>query len=848
MTASCPKKMNDRDMKGEESMKQVVIIGGGVAGLSAARVLENHGAFVHLVEKEKRLGGKAFEWPCMATDECQNCGACLSGKLVDEVEHLRNAQIYLDTEISETTRDDKKLQITLTGSRPESIKADAILLATGFEPFDPAAVASLKYAKDDRVITTRDLNRIIKDEGLSNLFNRLEAPRIAFVQCIGSRNREQGRDYCSQVCCKVAIRQANRILDQYPNADISIFSMDLQIIGKEFRTQFSRLQDRVKLIQGVPAEILTDHDPERLTIVQEDEQSGKRMAHHFDLVILSVGMVPPPGSQELFGLLGIKADPWGFLHKEVESLVAGIYSAGAAKEPMDILSSKQSGILAAHSMAQDLGLLPDPGPWPSIAILGNGAEGVKIAQAMVSRGYEVKFLDSGSREMEKKGKLEYFPHCKILKVTGTLGNFEITLNSNNQTRSISADTLIVATVVRHEPKRIEGLENESQRMMGLAQFEDELSHSHEKMPGRITFLLDHLIEEWKDNARRVILLASNLAEQGKEVFIIMNKMLVNGLEGQQIYDNARKQGVKCLRISKNSPPSFSRNEKSIQVTINETTLGPIPIKMSCDLLVVPELVQASDYNATLGGVLKSDLDREGFLQSANCRHRLISSPRKGLFFLGSCHDETDEGDMDREMSELISLLNQACQKNAEAAWINENHCVRCLTCFRICPHGAVELRNSLQPRIVPNACFGCGQCVSVCPAHAIQQESESKEALSDESASKKTVVFACERSAALAGKEARRLGLGTMEDVRIRPVACAGSVGIETMLAPLLRDAERVVVLGCHPGNCRSGQGGSLALSQIKRTAMNIGLSEKALEYGHVAANEPAKFVRIVSE
>jgi heterodisulfide reductase subunit A len=87
-----------------------------------------------------------------------------------------------------------------------------------------------------------------------------------------------------------------------------------------------------------------------------------------------------------------------------------------------------------------------------------------------------------------------------------------------------------------------------------------------------------------------------------------------------------------------------------------------------------------------------------------------------------------------------------------------------------------------------------------------------------------------------------------MENVRIRPVACAGSVGIETMLAPLLRGAERVVILGCHQGNCRSGEGGSLASSQIKNTAMNIGLSENALEYGHVAANEPARFVRIASK
>ena len=83
--------MNDKDSRSAGSMKQVLILGGGIAGLSAALALEKRGAFVHLVDKGERLGGKALDWACMATDECQNCGACLSGEMVDQVEHLENA-------------------------------------------------------------------------------------------------------------------------------------------------------------------------------------------------------------------------------------------------------------------------------------------------------------------------------------------------------------------------------------------------------------------------------------------------------------------------------------------------------------------------------------------------------------------------------------------------------------------------------------------------------------------------------------------------------------------------------------------------------------------------------------
>ncbi|MBW1806403.1 MAG: CoB--CoM heterodisulfide reductase iron-sulfur subunit A family protein, partial [Deltaproteobacteria bacterium] len=448
--------MNNTGYGKDEPVRDVLVIGGGVAGISAAIGLEERGAIVHLVEKKRCLGGTSFEWACMATDACQNCGACLSAEMAGHADHLQNVHIYLETEISEVQRTTEKFQVALKGRNSCILSVDAVLLATGFEPFDASTLESLKYPVHDRVITTQGLNRLIKKERLADLFLHRESPRLAFIQCVGSRNREQGRDYCSQVCCKVALRQANKIIDLYPSVEVSIFYMDLQIIGKEFRSQFSRIRNRVKLIQGVPAEILTDHEPGRLTVIQEDDESGERIAHHFDTVVLSIGMVPALDSLKVGKLFETRTDQWGFFGGRDAALPNGVYTAGAAAGPMDILSAKEQGLIAAHNIARDLGILPDFHSRPSVAILGDGEQGIQVARSLSLDRYSVKLLDTGDHEVGSEKYLDYFPDTRLLAVTGAVGQFSITMNSDNEIRSIDADAIIVATGVERKPISVHG--------------------------------------------------------------------------------------------------------------------------------------------------------------------------------------------------------------------------------------------------------------------------------------------------------------------------------------------------------------------------------------------------------
>ena len=308
--------MNDKAHSQKDSRKQVLVLGGGIAGLSAARAMDHWGAAVHLVERDSFLGGHAFIWACMATDECQNCGACLSADIAEQAVHCKNVHSYLETEIGDVQRRGKGFQITLKGKHTDALTVDAVLIATGFEPFDPSQIESLRYSTHDKVITTPEFNRLLKHEGLTDFLSQNESPRIGFIQCVGSRNREQGRDYCSQVCCKVGLRQANKILDLLPKAHVSMFYMDLQIIGKEFRSQYHAIRDRIDLIQGVPGEILWDDGKGQLIVFQEDQKTGKPMAFHFDAIVLSVGMGPALGSSDLLKLFGAKVNQWGFLDEE----------------------------------------------------------------------------------------------------------------------------------------------------------------------------------------------------------------------------------------------------------------------------------------------------------------------------------------------------------------------------------------------------------------------------------------------------------------------------------------------------------------------------------------------------
>jgi heterodisulfide reductase subunit A2 len=828
-----------------DSRKSVLVLGGGVAGLSASRTLNQRGVEVHLVEKKDHLGGKAMDWACMATRTCENCSACLTAELVDQVSHQAGTTIYTQTEISGLGRNSNRFEAVLKGEFSGSVVVDAVLMATGFSPFDPSGLKSLGYGSHEKVITTVELNDLLKMGQISKLLPEHSSPKIAFIQCVGSRNRKLDRNYCSQVCCKISLRHANKLIHLYPEADITVLHMDLQVIGKEFRTFTDNLAKRIKLVQGVAAEIVSDRQEGKLTIFHEDETIGVRAAHHFDLIVLSVGLGASEDVGELALKLGVKPDPWGFLSQSRIDFPKGIYAAGTVRGPMNILNAISEGRITASRIANDLDNAADTDKKVKVAVVGAGTEAVSVSDALSKEGYPVVLIDSGKNAFLKGEHIKHLSNAHLVSVEGTVGNFILGIAGGAGNHKEIVGAIVVANgVARLKPDKTAL----SDRIVALETFRD---YPEEKIPPKVVFWMDYSGPENKDNAGKILELAVSLADKGKIVYVLMEKMLVHGLTGQNKYDAARKAGVKFLRVADRTTADFSIEGKQVKLAYEDMTLPGMKISVSCDLLVIPEKVVPSEDTSLLAQILNQAMDAEGFIQSPNTRHRPVDSPRKGIFFAGNCHDEIDDDELATEISAILAglgYLGKNGSPQGQAARIFENECIKCLTCLRICPHGAVVLLSSNKPEIIPQACFECGLCVSNCPAKAIRQEAFLDEKLVEETKETETFIFACERSAFLAGNEARRLGMDLNRKVHVQSVRCTGRIGIENMFAPLLKGAGRVIIAGCHEGNCRSMESGNFAGKRIEHTLTDLGMDTNKLSFYPVAANEPEKFRKISSD
>lgn len=819
-----------------ESDIDILIIGGGVAGMSAARVFTGQPVNVHLVEKESRLGGKAFDWACMATDKCEYCGACLSSELADLAADSENINIYTSCRIESLSKSDEGFHVIIKGHKEAELVVQAVIAASGFSPFDPGGLEFFEYDVKG-VITTGELNSIIKNEKLWETLNSNPSPSIAFIQCVGSRNREIGNDYCSQVCCKTAVRFSNKILHLIPGASVTIFHMDLQTCGKMFRTQVSQIKGRATLVQGIPGKILPE-EGNKLRIFKEDPETGARTASDFDMVVLTVGMESVKDNGYIINDLGAATDKWGFISDTDENREKRIYPAGAAGGPVDILTSIEQGISTAWKVLNDLGIKTESSN-KNITVFGEDQEGRAVAKAMAEAGHRVHLFDSSIDAPPEHDGIILHPNTGIKGVTGTSGNFTVKYESDSGINELKTSAVIVASGSGIEPVSNEKMP-ESRSMIPMSELNEKVEAQN------IVFWLDHASDEWKSNTKSVLDSAMKLTGSGKSVSILMEKMLVTGLHGQELYDSAKKMGIKFLRAS-SSDIAVHTSEKGIELEVKEATLSGTAVNIACDLLVVPEQISAGDKNELIADLLSLRTDGEGFLQAPNTRHRRTGSIRKGIFFAGSCHDETDEQDLAHEINiikALIDLLPEGMPSEPGSAEIDRGKCGRCLTCFRVCPHSAIVLEGDHQPEVISDACFACGLCITLCPASAISLTGIDSNVQSDNPHG--TLIYACKRSAFLAEHEIKSAVSGKMPDYKIIPVDCACSLDPREIIDRFANGTGKIMVMACHPGNCRSVHGDESARSKISRIYEDTGLTQSELSIHSIAANEPYRLKRLI--
>jgi heterodisulfide reductase subunit A2 len=333
----------------------IVVIGGGPAGLEAARGVAELGANVVLVEQEAFLGGTPIrEHYAALTPHFQSAEEAM-GTLIEGVNSQATAEVLLEHRVTACDGEAPDFRLTLAGPGGERvIECGGVIVATGFEHFDPGRETQLYgYYEYPDVLALQDLEAMLKEHNVVRPSTGLPPERICFVQCVGSRDRHIGNEYCSKVCCGVASKEAIEVRQQLPGCKVFIFYIDMRMYGYWENQIYWPAQEEyhVQYVKGIITEVLPKGD--KLLVRGEDTTMGRPMEVAMDMVILSVGMEPSKGTRAMSRILGVTPNKYGFIEAAnppldtVSTNRRGIWACGAALGPADLEDCASSGGAAA---------------------------------------------------------------------------------------------------------------------------------------------------------------------------------------------------------------------------------------------------------------------------------------------------------------------------------------------------------------------------------------------------------------------------------------------------------------------------------------------------------------------
>jgi heterodisulfide reductase subunit A len=333
-------------------------------------------------------------------DRCTSCGECaaacvLAGQIIDDFQAGlgRRSAVYLPfpgaLPATYTVDPDHCLMLTEGACAPSGeqqappcaaacpedainfgqheeervLDVGALVVATGYDPFDPGRKPEFGYGQYPGVITALEFERMAAANGPTG--GRIVVPgpdgapgqepqHVAFIHCVGSRDKQIGNEYCSRVCCMYTAKQANVVLDQLPDARVTVFYMDVRAFTKGGEEFYDRARARgVRYRRGNPSEIYRRGD--RLVLRVEDTLLRRPVEVEADLVVLAVGLEPGAAGDGVAKMLKLSRSSDGFLAeahpklRPVDTTSDGVFLAGTCQGPKDIPDTVAQAKAAASS-------------------------------------------------------------------------------------------------------------------------------------------------------------------------------------------------------------------------------------------------------------------------------------------------------------------------------------------------------------------------------------------------------------------------------------------------------------------------------------------------------------------
>ncbi|MGY5861859.1 MAG: FAD-dependent oxidoreductase [Candidatus Thorarchaeota archaeon] len=272
---------------------------------------------------------------CLECAVCCECKQCVEACTREAIDHSMRDEVF-------------------------ELEVGAIILATGYKMFDVSEYPQFGYGKYENVIHAMEYERLINAAGptgghLIRLSDGKIPKSIGFIQCVGARDVQKGVPYCSRVCCMYGVKNAVMAKEHHPESSVSVYYADIRAFGKGFEEFYEMAKTRfgVKFMRGRVAEVMEDKDTWNLTVRVEDTETGDLHDIEHDLIVISPGIQPPEGLEDLAVELNMSLSDEGYVDiadkviTPVDTFVPGVFVCGCADGPKDIPDSVSAGSAAA---------------------------------------------------------------------------------------------------------------------------------------------------------------------------------------------------------------------------------------------------------------------------------------------------------------------------------------------------------------------------------------------------------------------------------------------------------------------------------------------------------------------
>jgi quinone-modifying oxidoreductase subunit QmoB len=495
-----------------------------------------------------------------------------------------------------------------------------------------------------------------------------------------------------------------------------------------------------------------------------------------------------------------------------------------------------------------------PSASPGVMVFGGGACARRVAANMAACGIDtwLAATDEAPPADDSRDAVNWLVGSELTRCHGFAGNFELRLKNGNGLFDKTVSAVVVAEDSRHSPNHACYGLTHGPRVVDISTLESMLSRMDNGHPftgdETVVFLCGWSNDSQPEVAKRMLDGCYYLQHRiGVAAYFITGNLKVAERGAEARVQEAKQSGAVFLKFTDDYPTIEPKGENRFGVVYTDE-LTRTPFRLEADWVVVDETVESADTLPILAERLRIHCDDAGFAQRDNIHRLSNTTNRRGIFVAGGGRGvmsaEQQMADADRVCLKVMAFIQDLDKDPRPPATIRQERCARCLTCYRLCPHAAIDIGDHIS--IVEEACQRCGICTGSCPGHAIEMEGvpESPATAESRKSAPRIMVFGCARSVGPALE-----GRSLPEGVQFVEVPCGGAIAERHLLAAFESGADGVMLCTCHTENCLSESGNQVARKRaatVSRLLNTAGLENQRLRVNSAAANMGAELAGMI--